>query len=75
MILFISLICALVGIGYSLTAKKIFEKGLSESDSYRMVMEFNKSKRVRKYSTVFLLSAIILFIIYVFQIVINYNTK
>jgi hypothetical protein len=56
-----SLIVAMIGLLFSMKAKKIFEKGLSESDSFRMVMEFNKSKRYRRYSTILLLISMLIF--------------
>lgn len=65
----LSLIIALIGILFSMKAKKIFEKGLSESDSFRMVMEFNKSKRFRKYSTIFLIISMLIFVTGIFQLV------
>lgn len=74
MIVFTSFICALMGIGFSLTAKKLLEKGLCESDSYRMVIMFNKSKRMRKNSTIFLILAMFLFVVYLIQLFITYNT-
>ena len=75
MLVFMSFICAVMGIGYSLTAKKIFEKGLCESDSYRMIIEFGKSKKMRRYSTIFFIISTILFVFYLIQFVINYKTK
>lgn len=74
MILLISLICAVMGIGFSIKAKKIFENGLCESDSFKMVTEFNKSKRMRKYSTIFFIVSTILFVFYLIQFVINYKS-
>ena len=56
-----SLIVATIGLLFSMKAKKIFEKGLSESDSFRMVIEFNKSKRYRRYSTILLLISMLIF--------------
>jgi len=56
-----SLVVAMIGLLFSMKAKKIFEKGLSESDSFRMVMEFNKSKRYRRYSTILLLISMLIF--------------
>jgi hypothetical protein len=65
----ISLIIALIGLFFSMKAKKIFEKGLSESDSFRMVMEFNKSKRFRRYSTIFLLTSMLIFTIAMIELI------
>jgi hypothetical protein len=65
----ISLIIALIGLLFSMKAKKIFEKGLSESDSFRMVMEFNKSKRFRRYSTIFLLTSMLIWIIGIIELI------
>jgi hypothetical protein len=56
-----SLIVATIGLLFSMKAKKIFEKGLSESDSFRMVIEFNKSKRYRRYSTILLIISMLIF--------------
>jgi hypothetical protein len=75
MILSISILSAVVGLLLSIQAKKIFHNGLSESDSYRMIMEFNRSKKMRRYSTYFLLTAMVTFTIYMIQLMINYNTK
>jgi uncharacterized membrane protein (DUF485 family) len=75
MILLLALTSAIIGILYSIKAKKIFDKGLSESDSYRMVMGFNKSKRMRKHSTIFLIVSMITFIIYFIQILITYGNS
>lgn len=75
MIVTLSLLCAIVGLMFSAKAKKTFDKGLSEADSYRMVMEFNKSKRMRKHSTMLLLMSIILFVIYLSQLLININKQ
>lgn len=75
MIVTLSLLCAIVGLMFSVKAKKIFHKGLSEADSYRMVMEFNKSRRMRKNSTMLLLISMILFVIYLFQLLIKYGNS
>jgi hypothetical protein len=74
MIITLSIILAITGLLFSIKAKKIFDKGLCEADSYRMVMEFNKSKRLRRKSTIILLMAMILFLIYFIQILITLNT-
>ena len=72
----ISLIIALIGLLFSLKAKKIFEKGLSESDSFKMVMEFNKSKRFRRYSTILFLISMLIFVIGMIELIYkNYNTN
>jgi hypothetical protein len=65
----LSLTIAMIGLLFSMKAKKIFEKGLSESDSFRMVMEFNKSKRFRRYSTIFLLISMLIFIIGMIELI------
>jgi hypothetical protein len=57
----LSLIVAIIGLSFSVIAKKTFEKGLYETDSYRMVTEFNKSKKYRSYSTILLLLSMLLF--------------
>jgi hypothetical protein len=75
MILTLSIVLAIVGLMFSMKAKRIFDKGLCEADSYRMVMEFNKSKRIRRRSTIILLSAMLLFLIYVLQILIELNKQ
>jgi ABC-type bacteriocin/lantibiotic exporter with double-glycine peptidase domain len=63
MIITISFLLGIIGLMFSIRAKKIFEKGLSEADSYLMVMEFNRSRRFRKQSTVFLVFSIGLFLV------------
>jgi hypothetical protein len=75
MIITLSIVLAIVGLMFSMKAKRIFDKGLCEADSYRMVMEFNKSKRIRRRSTIILLSAMLLFLIYFLQILIELNKQ
>jgi len=75
MILTLSIVLAIVGLMFSMKAKRIFDKGLCEADSYRMVMEFNKSKRIRRRSTIILLSAMLLFLIFIIQMLIKHNIQ
>jgi hypothetical protein len=70
----ISFLLGIIGLMFSVKAKQIFEKGLCEADSYRMVMEFNKSKRMRKYSTYFLITSMVLFIFYFIQLLMEKNS-
>ena len=74
MIITLSILLGIIGLMFSIKAKRIFDKGLCEADSYRMVVEFNKSKRVRRKSTIILLTAMVLFLIYFIQLLIELNT-
>jgi hypothetical protein len=74
MIITLSILLGIIGLIFSIKAKRIFDKGLCEADSYRMVVEFNKSKRVRRKSTIILLTAMVLFLIYFIQLLIELNT-
>ena len=74
MIIIPTITLAIIGLLFTIKAKKIFEKGLCESDSYRMISEFNKSRRMRRYSTICLLTSMLLFIIYIFELLITSNT-
>lgn len=73
MILLTSLLFVLIGFMYAIKSKKIFDKGMSESDSYRMIVEFNKSKRYQKHATMSFIVGIIFLFIYCLQLIIFYG--
>jgi len=71
MIIVITITLAIIGIIASIKAKKLFEKGLCESDSYQMIVEFNKSKKIRRFSTITLITAMFFFAIFIIQLILT----